>query len=133
MEKDSNHKLESLAVDGGMSNSDLTMQTQADISGIRVERPAMRETTALGAAIAAGLAVEGCWTNFDELTQLTQKKPGRKVFEPKVDRKKAQRMYQHWERAVEMSRGWVRDDMNYEDEDGTAASSRPDILRKPTL
>ncbi|KAI0377047.1 glycerol kinase [Hypomontagnella monticulosa] len=133
MEKDSNHKLESLAVDGGMSNSDLTMQTQADISGIRVERPAMRETTALGAAIAAGLAVEGCWTDFNELTQLTQKKPGRKVFDPKVDRKKAQRMYQHWERAVEMSRGWVRDDMREEDEDGTAASSRPDILRKPTL
>ncbi|KAK6957025.1 hypothetical protein Daesc_002310 [Daldinia eschscholtzii] len=129
MEKDSNHKLASLAVDGGMSNSDLTMQTQADVTGIRVERPAMRETTALGAAIAAGLAVEGCWTSLEELTELTRKKPGRRVFEPRVDRKKAQRMYQHWERAVEMSRGWVRDDHS----DDENESSRPDIFRKPTL
>ncbi|KAI1416586.1 glycerol kinase [Hypoxylon sp. FL1857] len=130
MEKDSNHKLESLAVDGGMSNSDLTMQTQADISGIQVERPAMRETTALGAAIAAGLAIKGCWSDFGELTQLTRKKPGRKVFKPQVEPKKAQRMYQHWERAVDMSRGWVRDDMHYNEEN---ESSRPDIFRKPTL
>lgn len=129
MEKDSGHRLNSLAVDGGMSNSDLTMQTQADISGIRVERPAMRETTALGAAIAAGLAVKGCWTGFDELVELTRKKHGRRVFDPHVDRKKAQRMYQHWERAVEMSRGWVRDEWNEDD----VESSRPDILRQPTL
>lgn len=129
MEKDSKHYLESLAVDGGMSNSDLTMQTQADISGIRVERPAMRETTALGAAIAAGLAVEGCWTDFDQLIELTRKKAGRRVFEPHVDRKKAQRMYRHWERAVDMSRGWLRDE-HLDEED---QSSRPDILRQPTL
>ncbi|OTB09578.1 hypothetical protein M426DRAFT_70782 [Hypoxylon sp. CI-4A] len=116
MERDSSHRLASLAVDGGMSNSDLTMQTQADISNIRVERPAMRETTALGAAIAAGLAVDGCWNDIGELTQITRKKPGRKVFEPHVDRKKAQRMYTQWERAVEMSRGWVRDDL-YSDEE----------------
>ena len=56
MEKDSGHKLEKLAVDGGMSNSNLCMQTQADIIGIPVDRPVMRETTALGAAIAAGFA-----------------------------------------------------------------------------
>ncbi|KAI0169062.1 glycerol kinase [Hypoxylon sp. FL1284] len=128
MEKDSKHYLESLAVDGGMSNSDLTMQTQADVSGIRVERPAMRETTALGAAIAAGLAVEGCWTDFDQLVELTRKKAGRKVFEPHLDRRRAQRMYRHWERAVDMSRGWVRDDI---DEDNKV--TRPDILRQPTL
>ncbi|KAI0887967.1 glycerol kinase [Annulohypoxylon maeteangense] len=129
MEKDSGHRLHSLAVDGGMSNSDLTMQTQADISGIRVERPSMRETTALGAAIAAGLAIEGCWSSFEELQELTDKKAGRRVFKPQVERKKAQRMYQHWERAVDMSRGWVRDDLEYQAEE----SSRPDILRKPTL
>ncbi|KAI1211327.1 glycerol kinase [Annulohypoxylon truncatum] len=129
MEKDSGHRLHSLAVDGGMSNSDLTMQTQADISGIRVERPAMRETTALGAAIAAGLALEGCWSSFAELRELTDKKAGRRVFKPQIERKKAQRMYQHWERAVDMSRGWVRDDLEYQAEE----HSRPDILRKPTL
>src|SRR6201989_292231 len=50
MEKDSGHKLSELAVDGGMCNSDLTMQTQADLISIPVKRPAMRETTALGAA-----------------------------------------------------------------------------------
>ena len=66
MEKDSGHKLSELAVDGGMCNSDLTMQTQADLIGIPVKRPAMRETTALGAAIAAGLAL-GVWESIDEL------------------------------------------------------------------
>ena len=65
MEKDSGHRLDVLAVDGGMSNSDLTMQTQSDITGVRVERPGMRETTALGAAIAAGLAVPGCWSSLE--------------------------------------------------------------------
>jgi glycerol kinase len=114
MAKDSNHKLESLAVDGGMSSSDLTMQTQADLSGIRVERPAMRETTALGAAIAAALAVEGCWTSLDQLEQMMRKKEGRKVFVPQMDKKKVAKMYGKWERAVEMSRGWVVEDSDDE-------------------
>ncbi|KAI0477704.1 glycerol kinase [Xylariaceae sp. FL0804] len=109
MEKDSNHKLTGLAVDGGMSNSDLTMQTQADIIGIRVERPEMRETTALGAAIAAGLAVEKCWTSLDELFEITHSKPGRINFEPRDNKKQTQRMYENWNRAVEMSRGWVKE------------------------
>ncbi|KAI0011524.1 glycerol kinase [Xylariaceae sp. FL0662B] len=132
MEKDSGHKLESLAVDGGMSNSDLTMQTQADVSGIRVERPAMRETTALGAAIAAGLAVEGCWSSLEELTIITRKKPGRRVFKPQIPLKKVRRMYANWERAVEMSRGWVHDE-HYDDDSDHGERMRPDILRQPTL
>ncbi|KAI5866216.1 glycerol kinase [Durotheca rogersii] len=132
MEKDSNHKLESLAVDGGMSNSDLTMQTQADISGIRVERPAMRETTALGAAIAAGLAVEGCWSGLEELVELTRRKPGRRVFEPSIEPKRARRMYQHWERAVDMSRGWVREEQD-EEEYNRTHWSKPAISQKPAL
>ncbi len=114
MEKDSGHRLEALAVDGGMSNSDLTMQTQADISGVQVERPGMRETTALGAAIAAGLAVPGCWTGLDELTELMRKKDGRRVFTPRMDQKQVRRMYDHWERAVEMSRGWVKTEIEDE-------------------
>ncbi|KAI1499482.1 hypothetical protein F5X99DRAFT_419861 [Biscogniauxia marginata] len=109
MAKDSNHRLEGLAVDGGMSSSDLTMQTQSDIIGIRVERPSMRETTALGAAIAAGLAIKGGWNSLEEISAITRKKPGRKNFEPHMDKKKVQRMYGNWERAVEMSRGWVSD------------------------
>ncbi|KAI1810512.1 glycerol kinase [Poronia punctata] len=108
MEKDSGHKLEGLAVDGGMSSSDITMQTQADISKMRVERPEMRETTALGAAIAAGLSTPGCWTCLQELFDITHTKPGRKNFDPVGNPKKVKLMYERWQRAVEMSRGWIR-------------------------
>ncbi|POR34415.1 Glycerol kinase [Tolypocladium paradoxum] len=107
MAADSGHTLESLAVDGGLSNSELCMQTQADLSGIRVDRPAMRETTALGAAIAAGLAT-GVWADLDDLKDVNAS--GRTVFEPKLGKEERARMRRRWERAVEMSRGWVRDD-----------------------
>jgi glycerol kinase len=106
MEKDSGHKLENLAVDGGMSNSDLCMQTQADIIGISVERPVMRETTALGAAIAAGFAV-GIWKEFDELKELN--KEDRTIFRPKIEAKRRERLFRKWEQAVEMSRGWSKE------------------------
>lgn len=107
MEKDSGHKLGGLAVDGGMSNSDLCMQTQADIIGIPVDRPVMRETTALGAAIAAGFAI-GVWDRFEDLKEIN--KEDRKIFERKIDDKKAAKMVKKWERAVEMCRGWVEED-----------------------
>src|SRR6195952_6042218 len=100
MEKDSGHKLEGLAVDGGMSNSDLTMQTQADIIGIPVDRPVMRETTALGAAIAAGFAV-GIWKEFDELKELNRE--DRTIFTPVENRERFERMFKKWGQAVEMS------------------------------
>jgi glycerol kinase len=106
MEKDSGRPLESLAVDGGLSNSDLCMQTQADITGIRVDRPAMRETTALGAAIAAGLAT-GVWGQLEDLKHVNQ--VGRRVFSPVMERTKADKLFTKWEQAVEMSRGWLRD------------------------
>lgn len=106
MEKDSGHKLEGLAVDGGMSNSDLCMQTQADITGIPVDRPVMRETTALGAAIAAGFAVD-IWKQFDELKEIN--KEDRTIFQPKIDKKQGDAMFKKWTQAVEMSRGWVLD------------------------
>ena len=106
MEKDSNHRLESLAVDGGLSNSDLCMQTQADISGIQVDRPRMRETTALGAAIAAGLAT-GVWRELDDLKEVNRN--GRKIFKPQIKREAADKLFRKWEQAVEMSRGWVND------------------------
>ena len=107
MGKDAGVKLTELAVDGGMSNSDLCMQTQADIIQIPVDRPKMRETTALGAAIAAGFAV-GVWKSFDDLKSINQ--DGRKYFEPKLDGKKSDKMYKKWSKAVEMSRGWVDED-----------------------
>lgn len=113
MEKDSGKKLERLAVDGGLSNSDLCMQTQADVSGIPVDRPAMRETTALGAAIAAGLAT-GVWRDLEELRGVHDAS-GRSKFEPRMERKKAERLFRKWEQAVEMSRGWVNEHLEDEE------------------
>ncbi|CAG8211605.1 unnamed protein product [Penicillium nalgiovense] len=104
MEKDSGHTLSELAVDGGMSNSDLAMQTQADLISIPVYRPKMRETTALGAAIAAGLAV-GLWHNFAELRDINRS--GGVVFEPQIPPQESAAKFGQWEKAVQMSRGWV--------------------------
>ncbi|KAG9947318.1 glycerol kinase, partial [Aureobasidium melanogenum] len=104
MEKDSGHALSDLAVDGGMSNSNICMQTQANIIGIPVNRPAMRETTALGAAIAAGFAVD-IWKEFSELKAINQK--NRMVFEPEVTPEESEKMFKKWDRAVSMCRGWL--------------------------
>ncbi|KAL2696352.1 hypothetical protein AAEP93_002766 [Penicillium crustosum] len=104
MEKDSGHTLSELAVDGGMSKSDLAMQTQADLISIPVYRPKMRETTALGAAIAAGLAAR-LWHNFAELRDINRS--GGAVFEPQVPPEESAEKFGQWEKAVKMSRGWV--------------------------
>lgn len=104
MEKDSGKKLQELAVDGGMSNSDLTMQTQADLIQIPVERPAMRETTALGAAIAAGLAVN-VWKNLEALRGINRE--GSTSFIPEMDKSKSQEMFDRWESAVKQCAGFV--------------------------
>ncbi|KAI9675488.1 MAG: Glycerol kinase [Trizodia sp. TS-e1964] len=114
MEKDSGHKLTELAVDGGMSESDLCMQIQSDVIGISVDRPAMRETTALGSAIAAGLAVK-IWRDFKELEEMN--KLNRTVFTPKISHHQSKGMFQRWQKAVNMSRGWV--DMNESQEENT--------------
>ncbi|EME45231.1 hypothetical protein DOTSEDRAFT_23288 [Dothistroma septosporum NZE10] len=112
MEKDSGHALGDLAVDGGMSNSNLCMQTQANIIGIPINRPAMRETTALGAAIAAGFAVD-IWKEFDELKAINQK--DRAIFDPDITPEQSQKMYKKWSRAVEMCRGWLDPEEGGED------------------
>ncbi|PLB35014.1 glycerol kinase, partial [Aspergillus candidus] len=104
MEMDSGHKLTELAVDGGMSNSDICMQTQADIIQIPVERPSMHETTALGAAIAAGFAM-GVWKEFSELRNMNR--ANRTTFTPHISPVQSKKMYGQWSKAVEMSRGWV--------------------------
>jgi len=64
----------------------------------------MRETTALGAAIAAGFAVD-IWTEFDELKAINQK--DRKVFNPDISPEDSQKMFKQWERAVTMCKGWL--------------------------
>jgi glycerol kinase len=79
--------------------------------GIPVDRPHMRETTALGAAIAAGFAA-GVWKHFDDLKNINME--GRFYFEPKMPEKESKKMYRRWEKAVAMSKGW--DDGDDEDE-----------------
>ncbi|KMU88551.1 glycerol kinase [Coccidioides immitis H538.4] len=103
MSKDSGHALTELAVDGGMCNSDLTMQTQADLISIPVIRPAMRETTAFGAAIAAGLAV-GLWEGIEELQNVNT--DGQTVFGPSIQKEEAEERFLRWEKAVRMCQGW---------------------------
>ncbi|KAI8092814.1 uncharacterized protein BX664DRAFT_261138 [Halteromyces radiatus] len=103
MNKDSGKALRSLKVDGGMCNSDLCMQIQANLLGISVERPMMRESSALGAAIAAGLAV-GVWKNMQELENVNNQ--GKTVFESSISDEKRDIMYAGWMKAVESSYGW---------------------------
>ena len=87
------------------------MQTQANILGIKVDRPVMRETTALGAAIAAGFAVD-IWKEFDELKEIN--KDDRTVFESQISPEQSKRMFKKWEQAVQMCRGWVLQEENEE-------------------
>ena len=117
MEKDSGKKLTELAVDGGMSNSALCMQTQADLVGVPIVRPKMRETTALGAAIAAGFA-SGVWKNFDELKEVNT--AGQTVFEPKMEPAAAKKMFRKWEKAVMMCKGWLAEEEEEEKKDDAA-------------
>ncbi|KAL7273137.1 Glycerol kinase [Rhizina undulata] len=114
MEKDSGTALHTLAVDGGMSNSDVCMQLQADIMGIDVDRPQMRETTALGAAIAAGFAV-GVWNEFEDLKMINR--DNRSTFYPTTSQETRDSMFALWEKAVKRSQGWVDNDLADETDD----------------
>lgn len=104
MDKDSGKPLSALKVDGGMTNSDVCMQIQSDIVGINVERPQMRESTALGSAIAAGIAV-GVWKDIHSLKGVND--AGKTVFKPKNDEEDRKKRYAYWNRAVERAVGWV--------------------------
>lgn len=101
MEADSDRPLDRLRVDGGAVVNDLLMQTQADLLGIPVERPRVNETTALGAAYLAGLAV-GEWSGLDELAGQRQVE---RVFEPQIGSDERESRYAAWLRAVERARG----------------------------
>ena len=103
MEKDSGVKLKALKVDGGMVANDLLMQFQADIVDVPVIRPVVSETTALGAAYAAGLAV-GFWKDFDELKANWQQD---KVWTPNLDEAIRQKEYAGWKKAVKRTFNWV--------------------------
>lgn len=103
MEKDSGVKLTALKVDGGMVFNELLMQFQSDILDVPVVRPKVAETTALGAAYAAGLAV-GFWKDFDEL----RANWGRdREWKPQMKSAKRDKLYSEWKKAVTRTFDWV--------------------------
>jgi glycerol kinase len=103
MEQDSGVRLTSLKVDGGMVNDQLLMQFQADLLGVPVVCPKIAETTALGAAYAAGLAV-GFWDGFDDLRKNWQVS---QTWEPHMDKARREALYKAWLKAVEKTFNWV--------------------------
>jgi glycerol kinase len=103
MAADSGIDIKELRVDGGATANDTLMQFQADILGVPVIRPRSTETTALGAACLAGLAV-GYWSSLDDIAGRMQVE---KRFEPAMDRFRAEGFIHDWRRALERSRGWI--------------------------
>jgi len=105
MDRDAGHPSRELRVDGGAAANDLLMQFQADLLGIPVRRPAVFETTALGAAYLAGLAT-GFWPDIETIAR---KREADTVFEPKADRAKMDKLRVRWKDAVDRSKGWNRE------------------------
>jgi glycerol kinase len=103
---DSGMPLSELRVDGGMTSNDLLMQFQADIAGVPVVRPAVTETTALGAAWAAGLAV-GFWSGLDELRGQWRED---KRWLPEIDEDERAKLLRRWKKAVTRTFDWIDDD-----------------------
>jgi glycerol kinase len=103
MNKDSGVELKALKVDGGMVFNELLMQFQSDILGVPVVRPTVAETTALGAAYAAGLAV-GFWKNTDELRENWGVD---KTWEPAMDEETRGKLHKGWLKAVTRTFDWV--------------------------
>jgi len=103
MAGDSGIGLTELRVDGGATASDLLMQMQADLLGVPVVRPRVTETTALGAAYLAGLAV-GFWKDEAQIAALWSRE---RVFEPTLSRDAAQERLAQWKRAVARARQWA--------------------------
>ncbi|HEY8245369.1 MAG TPA: glycerol kinase GlpK [Casimicrobiaceae bacterium] len=103
MQKDAGITLSGLRVDGGAAASDLLMQIQADLLGVPVVRPKVLETTALGAAYLAGLAV-GYWKDAAEVGRNWQVD---RTFEPSMSQERVAELVAGWEKAVERSKGWA--------------------------
>lgn len=104
MSSDSDIIIKDLRVDGGASVSDIMMQIQADMTGVKVNRPKNVETTALGAAYCAGLAT-GVWKDTDEIEANREVD---KIFIPSMEISLRNKKYADWKRAVERSRNWER-------------------------
>jgi glycerol kinase len=105
MDADTKNPFRELRVDGGAAANDTLMQFQADLLGVPVHRPAVLETTALGAAYLAGLAT-GFWSGVDELEQHQKADT---IFEPKGDKKQMKKLQDNWREAVERSRNWNKE------------------------
>jgi glycerol kinase len=103
MAADSGIDLHTLRADGGAAANDLLMQLQADLLGVPVQRPAVLETTALGAAYLAGLAV-GYW---QDQPQVAEQWRAEAQFEPQMPGPERDRLYAGWQRAVQRARGWA--------------------------
>jgi glycerol kinase len=103
MQQDSGVELEVLKVDGGVTANELCMQIQADVLGVPVSRPVVAETTALGAAYAAGLAV-GFWKDTDELRANWNEDTR---WEPRWDEARREKGYAEWKKAVSKTLDWV--------------------------
>jgi glycerol kinase len=104
MQRDSGVPLRHLRVDGGASANDLLMQIQADILGLPVERPVVLETTSLGAALLAGLAVGF----FSDEAAVADARRVERRFEPAVDAESRRRLLATWRDAVDRSKNWAR-------------------------
>ncbi|WP_347753719.1 glycerol kinase GlpK [Agrococcus sp. ProA11] len=105
---DSGVDLTELKVDGGMIANDTLMQFQADVLRVPVIRPVVAETTALGAAYAAGLAV-GFWSSLDELRNNWQEDSR---WEPQMEQEARDRTYRNWKKAVQKTLDWVDEDVD---------------------
>ena len=103
MQQDTGLTLASLKADGGASRDHFLMQFQSDIIHCKVRRPAIRETTALGAAYLAGLGV-GVWDSLDEIKKLWECDI---VYEPQMSEDQRQDLMRHWHEAVHRSLGWA--------------------------
>ena len=103
MEQDSGAPMQILRVDGGASVNRFLMQFQADILRCPIDRPAMVETTALGAAFLAGLCA-GVWKDIGDIVTIRESEH---VFHPKMDAEKAREYCENWRRAVERAKAWA--------------------------
>jgi len=104
MERDTGMNVKELRVDGGASRNDFLMQLQADILGLKVVRPLISETTSLGAAYLAGLAV-GYWSSLSEIASMWK---AERTFEPRISADSRDKLYKVWRKAVERAIGWAK-------------------------
>ena len=104
MEADSNLKVEKLRVDGGPSNNEFLMQFQADVSGVPVEVPYVREVTAQGTAMLAGFT-----TDFWNIKDLKRMQEIERIYRPRMAERMRSRLLHEWKRAVPRARNWAEE------------------------